>query len=64
MSKHFFDTDNDGHWYLIPSEWRKEWNELSEDDDCWEKDEWQKFEDCRLDGGISGYDFEIDHGTL
>ncbi len=56
--RYFFDTDGDGHWYQIPVGLRDEWNRLSSDDDAWELPEWQKFEDCRLNGGISSITFE------
>lgn len=54
----FFDKDENCHWYLIPEEWRDEWNKLNDIEDAWDLDEWQKFEDCRLGGGITGYSFE------
>jgi hypothetical protein len=57
--RYFFDQDESSHWYLIPEEWRDEWEKLNDEEveNAWELDEWQKYEDCRIDG-ITDYSFE------
>lgn len=32
MKEYFFDTDEDGHWYIIPLERFEEWNEWFDSD--------------------------------
>jgi hypothetical protein len=56
--RYFFDQDDCSHWYMIPEEWRDEWIYLNELPEGWDHPEWQKFEDCRLDGGINYITFE------
>lgn len=53
----FFDQDDDGHEYMIPVEWREEWNTLVEEGEGWAKPEWAKFENCRCES-ISSITFE------
>ena len=40
----FLDSDNDGHWYVIPAEKRSEWEVWSnldgEDERAWDTPEW------------------------
>lgn len=49
LKKGYFDTDNDCHWYFIPPEHYEEFKTLIEDEDCWMKDEWNKFEEMMCD---------------
>lgn len=56
LMRYFFDQDDSSHWYLIPENLREEWYRLSEIEDSWELDEWQQFENCRIDG-ISSWTF-------
>lgn len=57
----FFSQDDSGHWYMIPSDKREIWNELSQLD-LDEYDNYQKwqdagFEDYMTGGGIGGIEF-------
>jgi len=54
--RYFFDSDDDGHNYLLPVELRDEWDVLRNEPNSWELPGWQKFEDRRIDG-ISEYTF-------
>ena len=51
----FFSSDNEGHNYLLPLEYKDEFYELLEEEE-YDTPEWQKFEDRRIDG-IEGYSF-------
>ncbi len=47
---YIFVSDGDGHHYKIPRELKDEFNMLLYDEDnsgmeCWEREEWHKFED-------------------
>lgn len=53
----FFSQDDSCHWYMIPEKWKEEWYKLIEDEECWDKPEWGKFEKCRTGGGISNISF-------
>jgi len=62
MERYCFVQDDDGHDYKIPVELREEFDKLLYDEDnsgleCWERPEWQKFEDMRFDGGVSSMSF-------
>lgn len=53
-----FESDDDGHNYLLPDNLWSLWNELApnEDNDVWEDPRWDQIERCRIDG-IESYTF-------
>lgn len=58
----FFDSDSDGHWYMIPAELKQKWSAMTMndfDDDYGRVEEFEHyFGDYRLGGGISQITFE------
>jgi hypothetical protein len=58
MKRYFLNTDNDSHWYLIPTEKREEWEnwcELPEgDENSWNVPEWAE----ALGGAPNQVEFE------
>lgn len=55
---YFFDKDDAGHWYMIPSELQQEWIRLNvenEEDDYEEFEE--KFGNYHVGGGIENIHF-------
>ena len=48
-SKFIFSSDEDGHFYLIPLGLKGEFDKLISIENSWELNEWQKFEDMRID---------------
>ena len=56
--KYYFKQDQDCHWYMLPENLIPLWDELIQDEECWEDDRWQSIEDCRLDRGIESISFE------
>jgi hypothetical protein len=56
----FFDKDDSGHWYMIPSIMRAEWDEASElegQDELYEE-AMEPFDQYRLPGGITDITFK------
>ncbi len=60
--RYFFDQDCSSHWYMIPSNLRKVWDEFTvndiDDEDYDKQDAFESiFSGFRLGGGISEYEF-------
>lgn len=55
----FLDRDNDSHWYLVPAEYRKEWetwlNLDADDEGSWSTPTWAQ----RLNGSPTQVTFEL-----
>ena len=50
MKRYIFVSDDSGHWYYIPLEYRLYWNVIDwEDESSWELPEWA----VRLNGDVS-----------
>jgi hypothetical protein len=61
MQKYFFSQDQDCHWYMIPVEKRKRWQELmngsgDDNDDAINTE----FGDYRTGGGIGNIEFTVE----
>lgn len=52
-----FQQDQDGHWYQVPVDQLELFTELVEQEDGWEKPEWEQFEEMELGGGIESISF-------
>ena len=62
MQLYFFSQDQDSHWYMIPADKRKRWNEVnnldSDSPDTWKA--FEEFEQYRTGGGIGHIEFMSD----
>ena len=52
-----FLQDQDCHWYQVPVEQQKQFNELIEVGNNWEHPDWEQFEEMRINGGIESISF-------
>ena len=53
----YFDVDDDGHWYMLPSNLREDFDAWMDIPFDYEEFDSYKFKQYRLDGGITDIDF-------
>ena len=56
--RYFFDTDDDGHVYMIPASLKNKWLLWVSTSFNWEHELCVVFTDYKIDGGVYSYTFE------